>query len=113
MNPENIEISFTSQWPGGIPRQGARRGKADAAFGGVRLLPVIADGDSRARLPEPEMCCQFTGTSSLSGRRWRPPIPVEPAVVAEIQSDQMDITLVPLPLVIEPVAACVIMSHSQ
>ena len=111
MNPENIEISFTSQWPGGIPRQGARRGKADAAFGGVRLLPVIADGDSRARLPEPEMCGQVTGTSSLSGRRWRPP--VEPAVVAEIQSDQMDITLVPLPLDIERVAACAITFHSQ
>jgi hypothetical protein len=39
--------------------------------------------------------------------------PEGPAVVAEIQSDQMDITLVPLPLVIEVVAACAIMFHSQ
>ncbi len=48
-----------------------RGGVADAAFGRVRLLPVIAHGDSRARLPEPEMRGQTTGTSSPSGRRWR------------------------------------------
>jgi hypothetical protein len=71
MSPENIEISFTSELPDGIPRQGARRGKTDAAFGRVRLLPVIADGDSRARLPEPEMRGQITGTASPRGRRWR------------------------------------------
>lgn len=107
MNPENIEISFTSQWPDGIPRQGARRGKADAAFRRVRLLPVIADGDSRARLPEPEMCGQVTGAPRVPvgaagaanpGRA----IPVGPAVVAEIQSDQMDITLVPCHWLLNP-----------
>ena len=54
-----------------FPRHGARRGKTDAALGRVRLLPVIADGDSRARPPEPEMRGQITGTSSPSGRRWR------------------------------------------
>ena len=48
-----------------------RGGIADAAFGRVRLLPVIAHGDSRARPPEPEMRGQITGTSSPSGRRWR------------------------------------------
>jgi hypothetical protein len=52
-------------------RDKVRGGVADAAFGRVRLLPVIADGDSRARPPEPEMCGQITGTSSPSGRRWR------------------------------------------
>ena len=46
-------------------------GVADAAFGRVRVLPVIAHGDSRARPPEPEMRGQITGTSSPSGRRWR------------------------------------------
>ena len=75
MSPENIEISFTSELPDGIPRQGARRAKTDAAFGRVRVLPVIADGDSRARQSEPEMCGEVTGTSSPSARRWRP-IPV-------------------------------------
>ena len=52
-----------------------RGGIADAAFGRVRVLPVIADGDSRARQSEPEMCGEVTGTSSPSARRWRP-IPV-------------------------------------
>ena len=61
MSRENIEITFTSELPDGIPRQGARRGKTDAAFGRVRLLPVIAHGDSRARLPEPEICGEVTG----------------------------------------------------
>jgi hypothetical protein len=42
-----------------------------------------------------------------------PPIPVGPAVVAEIQSDPMDFALVPSPLVGEPVAACATMFHSQ
>ena len=94
-------------------RDKVRGGIADAAFGRVRVLPVIAHGDSRARLPEPEMRGQTTGTSES---QWAPlalPIPVGPAVVAEIQSDQMDSTLVPLPLVIEPVAACATMFHSQ
>jgi hypothetical protein len=95
-----------------FPRQGARRGKADAPFGRVRLLPVIADGDSRARLPEPEMRGQSTHLESQRAPL-PPPIPVGPAGVAEIQSDQMDITLMPLPLVIEPAAACAIMFHSQ
>ena len=75
----------------------ARRGKTDAAFGRLRLLPVIADGDRRARP---------AGAGDVSrGHRHlesqcaplAPPIPVGPAVVAEIQSNQMDITLVPLP----------------
>ena len=52
-----------------------RGGKADAAFGRARSRPVIADGHSRGRPPEPEMYDQFTRTSSPSGRRW-PPIPV-------------------------------------
>jgi hypothetical protein len=89
-----------------------RGGIADAAFGRVRLLPVIADGDSRAPPPEPEM----RGQSRHLESQWAPPappIPVGPAVVAEIQSDQMDSTLVPLPLVNEPAAACAIMFHSH
>ena len=77
------------------------------------MLPVIADGDSRARLPEPEMRGQIHRHLESQWAPLAPPIPVGPAVVAEIQSDQMDITLVPLPLVIEPVAACAIMFHSQ
>ena len=87
-----------------------RGGVADAAFGRVRLLPVIAHGDSRARPPEPEMRGQTTGTSSPSGHRCRRQSRLG---TAEIQSDQMDITLMPLPLVIEPAAACAIMFHSQ
>ena len=94
-------------------RDKVRGGIADAAFGRVRLLPVITHGDSRTRPPEPEMRGQITGTASPGGHRWRRQFPVGPAGVAEIQSDQMDITLVPLPLVIEPVAACAIMFHSQ
>jgi hypothetical protein len=90
-----------------------RGGVADAAFGRVRLLPVIAHGDSRARPPEPEMRGQTTGTSSPSGHRCRRQSRLGPAGAAEIQSDQMDSTLMPLPLVIEPVAACAIMFHSQ
>jgi hypothetical protein len=82
--------------------------KQTLSSGSVRLLPVIPDGDSRARPPETEMCGQVTGTLNPSGAPR-----VGPAVVAEIQSDQMDFTLVPLPLVIEPVAACAIMFHSQ
>ncbi len=56
------------------------------------------------------------GQSTHLESQWAPlppPIPIGPAVVAEIQSDQMDITLMPLPLVIEPAAACAIMFHSQ
>ena len=113
MSPENIEISFTSELPDGIPRHGARRGKIDAAFGRVRLLPVIADGDSRARPLESRRCVARVRTSSPSGRRWRRQSRLGPAGVTEIQSDQMDITLMPLPLVIEPAAACAIMFHSQ
>ena len=52
-------------------RDKVRGAGTDAAFGRVRLLPVIADGDSRARLPEPEMCGEVTGTPTPSGRRWR------------------------------------------
>ena len=63
-------------------RDKVRGGIADAAFGRVRLLPVIADGDSRTRPPEPEMHGQSTHLES----QWAPlppPIPVGPAGVAE------------------------------
>lgn len=96
-NPENTEISFTSELPDGIPRQGARRGKTDAALGRVRLLPVIADGDIRAR---PAGAGDVSRGHRHLESQWpplAPPIPVGPAVVAEIQSNQMDITLAPLP----------------
>ena len=113
MTPENIAISFTSQCRMVFPRHGTRRGIADAAFGRVRLLPVITHGDSRTRPPEPEM----RGQSRHLESQWAPlapPIPIRDSCwLAEVQSDQMDITLAPLPLVIEPVAACAIMFHSQ
>ena len=96
-----------------VYRGKVRTGIADAAFGRVRLPPVIADGDSRARPPESRRCVARVGTSSSSGRRCRRQSRLGPAGVAEIRSDQMDITLVPLPLVIEPAAACAIMFHSQ
>jgi hypothetical protein len=50
-----------------------RGGVADAAFGRVRLLPVIADGDSRARQPE------MRGQSGHLESQWAPlapPIPI-------------------------------------
>jgi hypothetical protein len=112
MSTENIEISLISELPDGIPRQGARRDSR-------RCLreSALAAGDRRRGQPsspagEPEM----RGQSRHLEFQWAPlppPIPVGPAGVAEIQSDQMDITLVPLPLVIEPAAACAIMFHSQ
>jgi hypothetical protein len=67
MGRENIKISFTSELPDGIPRQDARRGKTDAAFGRVRLLPVIPDGDSQARVPQPNLCGEVMGISSPMG----------------------------------------------
>lgn len=51
-----------------------RGGIADAAFGRVRLLPVIAHGDSRTRPPEPEMRGQSTHLES----QWAPLAPPIP-----------------------------------
>jgi hypothetical protein len=71
MSRENIEISFTSELPDGIPRQDARRENRHCLRESARAAGDRRRVTAELALPEPEMCGEVTDASSPSGRRWR------------------------------------------